>query len=518
LNSFIWRTTRQTPRAWLAQIGVALLASLLLGALAVLQDRLPQRVGYLLVMAAAGGCALMIIGNLKKVLLAAILIDIPLRWDVYLGARVANSPLGMREGWMIGLTTLALVGLLAIYLLQELARPHSHPRLRLADNLPLLAYMGVVCLSTFVAQDTRGALFQIFFLAQMVLLYVYVVSVTRTAGDVWFIMLFLLAGLALEGLIVLAQRFLGLQINLLGIVTVNSYGRMAGTLGSPNVAAGFFSLLLAPALGLAFGRISNLARAGALAAFGLGGLGLLLTISRGGWMAFAISVIFVVLMLWLRGRLSSGVVVVALFAAVVGLVLFGGVLFDRLVGMRTNAAMARIPLMKLAWEMIRDRPFLGVGANNYVLNMKQYMIPELTRGFLYVVHNKYLLVWAETGLMGILTYLGFLGLTLWRGWRCWTRNHPLFSPLALGLIAAIVGQMAHMMVEIFDARSQVQSLWLVAALVSALDAMTRSGNGEEAAAGAAAGATGAGGVGGTAGAAGAAAGGAGAGGGSHGSA
>jgi len=35
-----------------------------------------------------------------------------------------------------------------------------------------------------------------------------------------------------------------------------------------------------------------------------------------------------------------------------------------------------------------------------------------------------------------------------------------------------------MMVEIFDARSQVQSLWLVAALVSALELMTRGGSHE----------------------------------------
>lgn len=480
LNNWIWRTTRLSPKVWLAQIGLLVLASILIGALAVLQDRLPQKVGYLVVVAAAGACTLMMMGNLKKVLLAAILIDIPLRWDVYLGARVVNSPVGMREGWMIGLTTLALAGLFGVYLLQELARPHSHPRMRFVDNLPLFLYMVVVCLSTFVAADTRGALFQIFFLAQMYLLYVYIVSVTKTAQDVWFIMLFLLAGLALEGLIVLAQRFLGLQINLLGIVTVNSYGRMAGTMGSPNVAAGFFSLLLAPALGLAFTRIPTLARGGALIAFGLGGLGLLFTVSRGGWMAFAISLMFLGLMLWLRGKISGGVVILVMFVAVIGLVLFGGVLFDKLVGMRTNAAMARIPLMKLAWEMISDRPFLGVGANNYVMNMKQYMIPELTRGFLYVVHNKYLLVWAETGLGGILTYLGFLGLTLWRGWQCWNRDHPLFSPLALGLIAAIVGQMAHMMVEIFDARSQVQSLWLVAALVSALELMTRGGSHESA--------------------------------------
>ncbi len=469
---------RRDFKGYAARILVWAMVCIFTGAVIVALPYLPNRLAPLLALALAGGYALFVIGNLRKVLLAAILIDLPLRWDIYLGARVANAPLGMREGWMIAITTFALLGLYTLHIVQELSKPHSQPTLNFSENLPLLLYMGFVGLSLLAAADTRGALFQVFFLAQMFALYVYIASTVKTTSDLGFILFFLLAGVLVEGLIVLAQRFVGLNINMMGILTVNSYGRMAGTLGSPNVAAGYFSLLLAPAFSLLFARVNHLSRMAALFTFVIGLAGLFFTISRGGWLAFAISMLIFGLMAWLKGRLPTWAVVSILFLAAVGLALFGGKAFDLLTGMRTNAAMARIPLMKLAWRMIEDHPFLGVGANNYVYNMRRYLLPELTRGFLYVVHNKYLLVWAETGLGGILSFLGFLGITIWRGWQCWTRDHPLLSPLALGFAAAVVGQMTHMMVEIFDARTQVQALWLAAALVTAMEHMTRGGTHE----------------------------------------
>jgi len=475
LTDWMAHLRRCDLKGQVVQIITLLLFCALTAALVVYHVELPGKWGYLAVMGLAGLFGLLIIGNLNRVLLAAILIDIPLRWDIYLGARVANPPLGMREGWIIAATTLALVMLYGIYLLQELVHPRSQPRLLLWSNLPLTLYMVIACLSVFVARDTRGALFQVFFLMQMYLLYLYIASTIRTAQDIYFLVFFLLVGLAFEGLVVLAQRFAGLQVNWMGIVTVNTYGRMAGTLGSPNVAAGYFSLLLAPALSLSFTRLPQLARAGGLLAFGLGGLGLVFTVSRGGWIAFTLSLGIFAVAAWLRGRLPGWLMFCLLSAGILGAAFLGEPIYERLTGMRTNAAMARIPLMQIAFRMIEDHPLLGVGANNYAINIRRYLTPEISRSFLYVVHNKYLLVWAETGLGGILAFVSFLGLALWRGWQCWRRNDHLLSALALAFVAAIAGQMTHMMVEIFDSRSQIQLLWLVAAMLSAMERITRGG-------------------------------------------
>ncbi len=124
--------------------------------------------------------------------------------------------------------------------------------------------------------------------------------------------------------------------------------------------------------------------------------------------------------------------------------------------------------MKLTLRMIEDNLVRGIGANNFAIMIKQYATPEFAGEWLYVVHNKYLLVWAETGIGGLLAFIAFLVVTVRRGWQCWKSKDRFLSPLALGFTAAIIGQMVHMLVDLFSARPQVQSLWLIAGLIAAM--------------------------------------------------
>jgi putative inorganic carbon (hco3(-)) transporter len=473
------RLTWHSVKYFSARAAIILLFSLIIGAVVIVRPFLPGKWGLLLLLGFTGIFGLMIIGNVKKVLLAVILIDIPLRWDVYLGARSQNATLGMREGWLISLTTVALVILLIVHIVKELVRAPDRKKLLFTENIPLVLYIAFTCLSAIVAIDTLGALFQVFFLAQMFLLYVYVSSNVNSIKDIQFIILFLFLGLFLEDVVVLAQRLAGFQVNIMGIITVVDNGRMAGTLGSPNTAAAYFSLLLVPALSIYLSKTLRRIRYLAIIAFILGTVALVFTISRGGLIAFIVSLIIFGFVMWFRGKISPWVAFFILFAATLVTVIFGGLVFDRLITLRESAALARIPLMKIAWNMILAHPFLGVGANNYAMNLKFYLLPQMTQGFLYVVHNKYLLIWAETGLGGILSFVGFLGLTLWRGWKTYTRDIPVYSLLSLGFAAAIAGQMTHMMVEIFDSRTEIQALWIAVALIAAMERITREGKPDE---------------------------------------
>ena len=92
--------------------------------------------------------------------------------------------------------------------------------------------------------------------------------------------------------------------------------------------------------------------------------------------------------------------------------------------------------------------------------------------WVFTVHNKYLLVWAETGIPGMVTFLVFLMTTLRRGWRVWTAGDAFLAPLALAFTAAVVGHMIHMSADLFSGRFQLQLLWLVAALIHAMYGMT----------------------------------------------
>ena len=447
---------------------------ILVGISVLLYHIIPGRWGLIMLIALAGCFGLMIIGNLRKILLALIIIDIPLRWDIYLGARFVDYSLGNREGFLLSITTISLMVLLIIFVVKELIKPGSQIKISIFENVPLVAYLFISILSTIVARDKYGSLFQIFFLFQMFFVYAYVAIVVQTRKDVLYIVFFLMVGLIVEGTIILMQKFLGFSINFAGITTVNDFGRLAGTLGSPNIAASFFSLLLATALGLFLNKENPGLRWVALVGFVLGSAGLALTISRGGILAYLISIAILGGILWMKGKIPGWVIATALIVGVAVAVLYGGQIINRVYGLREDAAIARVSLMEIAWRMILDHPWLGVGLNNYAIHIREYVYSEAGIQFLYVVHNKYLLIWAETGLFGLLAYIGFLITGIRRGWRTWKRDQGVISLLAIAFVAGMIGQMIHMTVEIFDSRSQVQALWLVAGLLTAMDRISRS--------------------------------------------
>jgi O-antigen ligase len=454
------------------QWGAVIAVGMVLGLLIIFLYKFPPKFAPLVLIGVMGIFGVMIIGDIKKILLAAILIDIPLRLDIYLGSSVLNPPLGMRFGWMIALTSAALAGLYVLHMVKEFVKPGSQPKILLRENLPLTFYIFFVTLSIVVARFKVGSLYQIFFLAQMYFLALYFASLVRNRDEILFVMAVLLIGISLEGLVMIGQMFFGLNIQFGGISTVvwhEGGRRAAGTLGSPNVAAGYLTLFLAPALSFLFTDTSFLYKGLAFFAYCLGAAGLLLTQSRGGIISMIISTAILILAATWRGKLPVWILIGGVIVGGILLLVVSDILISKIFGARTESALARVHLAQIALRVIAKSPIFGVGANNYALNINDVLTPELSGEFIYTVHNKYLLVFAETGIGGILSFLWFLLATIRRGWNIWMQKSPLYSMLALGIAAAIIGQMVHMTVEIFDSRAQVQPLWILAALIVSMD-------------------------------------------------
>jgi O-antigen ligase len=75
-----------------------------------------------------------------------------------------------------------------------------------------------------------------------------------------------------------------------------------------------------------------------------------------------------------------------------------------------EAISQRIQLSQAATIMIRENPITGVGLNNFIVRLSEFWFTEAVR-FLQPAHNIFLLVAAETGLVGLLIFLWFLILT-----------------------------------------------------------------------------------------------------------
>ena len=85
--------------------------------------------------------------------------------------------------------------------------------------------------------------------------------------------------------------------------------------------------------------------------------------------------------------------------------------------------------------------------------------------FLYSVHNKFLLIWAENGIGGLISFFFFLAITIVRGFQVWKSKDRYLAIVSLGLVACVIGQIPHMFVDVFHSRTQVQLLWIFSGLI-----------------------------------------------------
>jgi O-antigen ligase len=414
------------------------------------------------------------IGSTQKILLAIVILDIPFQLGKHFFYRENDAALGALGGLGISATTIALLGLYISWVIRALATRRAEALPSFHINVALSIYVAIATLSLMVAQDVTLSLFEVFLLFESYLVYVYVANSVRTREDVSFVARLLLIGGILESLVMIAPRFMevppdifGLPLNLHIDPDALRLLRVGGTIGAPNTGGAYLAFMMACAAGLIFANVSRSLRYLAIGVFGFGGIALVFTYSRGAWLALAVSLITRGLMARRQRRVS---VLVLVMAALLWIP-FQGVISNRLFGNDNGSAESRIPLMNLAMRIFEDNPVLGVGCNNFSVAMDRYLTSEFRRGFLYAVHNKYLLILCETGIGGLLAYLVFLLGTLRKGWQCGKCRDALLSPLAIGFTAALVGHMVQMNVDIFRGRPIQQLVWLVAGLLTAMHRM-----------------------------------------------
>jgi O-antigen ligase len=473
-----------------APVAIAILAGTIVGVFASSVGALPAIVVVLGVATVLGVAAAAVVGQLERLLLAAIVLDISFPIDKHFDYQTDSAALGALGGLSVSVTTLAIVMLYGLWIAEALAaRRANEERRRIAVSVPLALYLAFVAIAATGARDTALASFELMLLVQTFLVFVYVANRVRTRSDVRFIVVLLVAGLALQAFMTIWLRYTGQDLRIGGLsgrVDVRSdvgsaqTERIGGTVGSPNTAAAYFTLLIAPALALLLTDVPRRYKQLAFLAFPLGAVGVILTLSRGGWVALGLSMmVFSVVALW-RGWLPLPYFLLLAGVFLVALLPFHDVIAERVTGSDEGSAQSRFPLMHLAWNIIKDHPLTGVGTNNFAVVLPQYVTPEFSRDWIYTVHNKYLLVWAEVGLAGLVAFVWFLLETLRKGWACVRSADPLLAPIALGFTAAIVGQMAHMFFDIFHSRPQVQSLWLVAGVITAMYGITQEEQATEA--------------------------------------
>lgn len=463
-----WQRLREELPQWV----MAGIGGLLIGGYVIMVAYIPEKWAVLSLVAVAGFFVLVIVGNLRMALLATLLLDIPLQVDANFQFVQTLDKVPFVNGYNVSVTSGVLVLLYLIWIAEIVTKRERLPVRPSKAIIPLLVYLGFAALSMFVAPHFEYSTMELFLLFQMFLVYVYVVGTVRTESEIQIITVFLLIGLILESLVMIAVRLRGEGLNLpFLLVRIDESMRVGGTVGSPNGAGGYLAMALSISLGAIFADTNRWPRLLPVTALGLGLVALLFTGSRGAWLGLFVAIVAIYLQLGNRVKRSVVPLLTVPSVFLIILILFKDTLLLRFLGDDGGSAAARWPLIQLAFLMVKRNPVLGVGLNNFIFAAPDYLTFQISQSWFSTVHNKYLLVWSEIGTGGLIAFIWFLVATLYRGWQIRKVDHPQFSPLAAGYTAAVVAAMVHMLVEIYQGRAQIQMLWLIAAVVAVLNVM-----------------------------------------------
>ena len=192
-------------------------------------------------------------------------------------------------------------------------------------------------------------------------------------------------------------------------------------------------------------------------AWGLGGVGLFLSLSRGGWlglaMACGIFVLFSSSKKILLGFLGLGVIAIVIVSVVPNLryrllLPFHG----------EKSSVARISLMQTGWKMVKDSPVLGQGINGFNYNWDKFNTDPNLDHYNFP-HNFILNAWVDTGLLGLLSWLVIVGFGIWYGFKNRSKT------FALGLALFLIALLAHGLIDIpYFKNDLAMVFWLAFAL------------------------------------------------------
>ncbi len=430
--------------------------------------------------------AAILFNNLDRLILFTLAIGVPLNLDISLiVSPYARNAENIAKGYrtLISITELRLSFVMIMLLIGYavwLLKPRQTRKVSFfgATTLPALGFIFISVLSVIQAQDTQLWMFRIAQLAEVFLVYFYLANHIRTTQDMQFFIVVSLLGMIAESLLMIVQWITGLTFQIAGIqAVIIGGGRVAGTLGWTQPAAGYLTALVLIAMSMLWGFPRKSGKILAVSGIGLGIIAMVSTGSRIGWISFAATSLVFVLAGMRIGWIKRETLIIAFIALVALAAIFYGPIYTRFTANDYGSASARPMMWKLAWNVIKAHPWLGVGAGNYALVTPQYYTPDIgdpAEVLNIQVHNSYLDVWAESGTFALLCYLALFGAAIIKAWSCIKSRSRFVSLMGMALGLAIVSLCIQMFTDTFHLPSITLFTWSLIALAASLPRLERT--------------------------------------------
>jgi len=403
-------------------------------------------------------------GGVKRFFLGMLVFTLPIQLDITIQH---SGHLGGAAGFIISLYDVTLAVLYTLWI-SEIARNRNvkinfFPRI----SLPFFCLVGMATLSMATASFPELSLFEIVQVVKMYLGFLYIANNIRSRREIQFVVVFLLLGLFLESVLGLAQykfdrpfvpSILGGPEKLGSIRLGEPLSRISGTWASYNDFAWYLTFMLPISLSLLFSRIKGIYKSmcGLTLVVGIGAL--ICTLSRAGWSSFVIAILMVSLLNFSKTKGKTGlnnfaISTIAILIIVSSVVTvnprFLNIVNRRVFSDDYDAAQSRIPQMQVASNIIKANPVLGVGINNYTEVMQDYDTTDmgLTSITRHQVHNIFLQIGAEMGIVGLAIFIWLIWMVYKEGLRYFKESEGSMSAIVIGLIAGITAFLIHGLVD-----------------------------------------------------------------------
>lgn len=323
--------------------------------------------------------------------------------------------------------------------------------------LPLLVLLGVAAAATVQSVSFSDSLMSFLVWMTGVLLFWLVVNLVRTSRDAAALLGPILAGASLMTVWAVYQFFVPPVVEEAWVdpAIAGSLFRAFASLGNPNYLAEYMALFLP--LGVALWVQTPGRRLELLLPLLAMALSLLLSGSRGGWLAALFALLVLVVLRaprWIipMGLAGAGLAVFAPGAVAARFIsIFQGgwrVIMALTKGVGVEGADTSLTYRLNIWtglfDMLEKFWVLGAGLGAVAFNKvyQEFMLPEARAAH---VHNTYLQVTAEMGILGLIATLWTLLVILRR--TVVVGSNPRSSFLLAAVPAALVGMLVHGMVE-----------------------------------------------------------------------
>lgn len=376
---------------------------------------------YLLIMFAIAGSLFFLFKEAEKALLGLAIIVAP--WQGGLWIKFINDDLR--------LCTIFIVVVLIFLILKQL-KPIQSPGI----TTLLVLIIALATFASFVATEKFEAYRGIFIFVNNLLLFYCILNMIRAPEDVKYIFVAMAISLVFQGLLSLVKyKFMYFKVGVIDEVQSFMRWRAKGTFFHAN-AYGMFLIFNLPIiirvllLSIRYKMRKYIPLWGAAALLGF--TGLILSQNRGSWVGFIIGLLFTLHHDFITGKSKmkstlSRFAVPAFFVLLILTARFGGVVIERMFYSDASMQMDdRQSQWEEAIEIIGQHP-MGVGFRNY-----QYV------GFGFV-HNLYLLMAAEIGVLSLLVFFGILFMFLHEINKGIKSKNTLVHNISLGANHALWG-------------------------------------------------------------------------------